>query len=281
MDGYGAYAEQLRNAVASQAVQQRQVMDKFQGKLAETERVKNLIDTASESVGAVFTTPLIQKGVKKIGEKVAGKVVEKIENRLRPKPEEPEATPEEPAQAARTEAQNDLGGAGETDFVETGTELTDLSPPTMEEALAEIRARPPPQGTTQEDLPEGAGEIQGEISRPMGAGEGSTETANAAGEAEQAASGAVEDAVEGATSTAADAVTGAAEAASATATAAEVGIDAALLADPLTAIFGAILGIGIAAAGIGGADTIKNPSVPKTPQIANVSTQFGIGNNGS
>lgn len=57
----------------------------------------------------------------------------------------------------------------------------------------------------------------------------------------------------------------------------EVGLDLSLLADPLTAIFGLIAGIGTIVGGIEGAESHKNPSVPKPPPMANVSTQFGIG----
>jgi len=48
--------------------------------------------------------------------------------------------------------------------------------------------------------------------------------------------------------------------------------------DPITAIFGAILGIGTLIAGAAGANSIKNPSIPKLPPVSQVATQFGIGN---
>jgi len=57
----------------------------------------------------------------------------------------------------------------------------------------------------------------------------------------------------------------------------ETGIDLALLADPFTALFGLIAGIGTIVGGIEGAESHKNPTVPKPPPMANVSTQFGIG----
>jgi hypothetical protein len=60
----------------------------------------------------------------------------------------------------------------------------------------------------------------------------------------------------------------------------EVGADVGLLADPLTFLFGLILGVGTIVGGIeGGKSAVKNPAVPKPPPIANVSTQFGIGAN--
>jgi hypothetical protein len=261
MDGYGAYAEMLRGAVAQQAVKQREAMDAFQGKLADTERLKSIIETSTEGVGAAFSTPALGQGVKAISKVIAGKVVKRIEDKLRPKPIEPEPTEEDIAQSTRTQAAEDLGGAGERNFVESGEELQQMG-----------------------ELPEQI-EAQEESSRPVGEGEGSSETANASGDAEQAAQSATEATAEGASSTAAE---GGLEAGAAAATeletgatATEIGLDATLLADPLTALFGLILGGVIAAAGIGGADSVKNPSVPKTPTIANVSTQFGIGNNGS
>jgi len=287
MDGYAAYADLLRSAVAQQGTEQREAMEQFQEKLAGSGREKGLISTASEGFGAAFAVPAIQKGVKAVGKEIATRVLGEIKNKLKPPAVEPEEELGDAGDAARTQAANDLGGAGERGFVETGEELTTREViPSQEEALAQIRARPPPQGTTGEDLPEGSGEIEGEISRPVGAGEGSGETANAAGEAEQAAQGATANAAGGAGAAEGGIEGGAAGAAesavpSVAPLAAEGGIDLALLADPLTAIFGLIFGIGIAAAGIAGADSVKNPSVPKVPTIANVSSQFGIGNNGS
>ena len=240
--------------------------------------------------------------MEKVAKKVAGKVVSAIQRRLTPQEQAPEAEEEaEPIEEARTEATTDLGGAGEETSAfageaeqslgEVGTSIQDLilgAPESMTQidflsALRQravgdqlepmrqlMRERSQQEGTTEEETPE---------EDPVGAGEGSTETANAADETQQAASSASADAAEGETSTAAEGGLEGGEAAAEVGgeTAAEVGIDASLLADPLTAIFGLILGVGLAAAGIGGAESIKNPSLPKLPKIANVSTQYGIG----
>jgi hypothetical protein len=280
MDGYAAYSEMLRDAVAQQGLKQRQVMDKFQEKLADTERVKQLIDTATEGVGAALGTPAIGMGVKAVTKKAVGLVADAIGK--------PQVTREvgEPAEPTEAEQyQSNLGQPARTapsDY--GGTELqTREVIPSQEEAIEQSRALQAQQPRiTQEDLPEGAGEVRDEMSRPVGEGEGSSEATNAAGEAEQSAQSATDAATSGTAAEGAglDAGEAAADAASA-ATAADVGVEAGLLSDPLTAIFGLIFGIVTAVAGAEGAASIKNPSVPKIPAIANVSTQFGIGNNGS
>ena len=287
MDGYAEYGNLLRGAIQQQSIKQAQAENAFKEKLAETEREKNMISTATEGLGAAFATPAISSGIKAVSKNVAGKVVRAIENTLKPSEEPPELTPEDPAETARTQAANDLGGAGERDFIETGTELPEVQDaPEAETSFSGGQISTTDEGVADLMRQRGRFELRDDIveqrERPVGEGDGSTETANASGEAEQAASSATADAAEGATTTAAEGgLEAGAEAASATATAAEAGIDASLLADPLTAVFGLIFGGIIAAAGIGGAESIKNPSIPKPPPIANVSTQFGIGGRNS
>ena len=46
--------------------------------------------------------------------------------------------------------------------------------------------------------------------------------------------------------------------------------------DPLTAVFGLILGIGSLVGGMEGANSIKNPPIPKMPPMAQSSVQFGF-----
>jgi hypothetical protein len=290
MDGYAAYSEMLRDAVAQQGLKQRQVMDKFQEKLADTERVKQLIDTATEGVGAALGTPAIGMGVKAVTKKAVGLVSDAIGKPEISRQAGEEATPTEEeqyqsnlGQPART-APEDYGG---TPLEDLGPEVQTRLPPTQEQAIQQSRELQAQQrAPTQEDVPEGAGDIQGEMGRPVGGGEGSSEGANAAGDAEQSAQSATDaatsgTAAEGAGLDAGAEAGGAAADAAAGATAADVGVEAGLLSDPLTAIFGLIFGIVTAVAGAEGAASIKNPSVPKIPTIANVSTQFGIGNNGS
>lgn len=286
MDGYAAYTEMLRDAVAQQGLKQRQVMDKFQEKLADTERVKQLIDTATEGVGAALGTPAIGMGVKAVAKKAIGLAADAIGKPQVTRQVGEEATPTEEeqyqtnlGQPART-APSDYGG---TPLEDLGPEVQTRLPPTQEQAIEQSRALQAQQrAPTQEDLPEGAGEVRGEMSRPVGEGEGSSEGTNAAGEAEQSAQSATDAATSGTAADGAglDAAEGAADAADA-ATAVDAGVEAGLLSDPFTAIFGLIFGIVTAVAGAEGAASIKNPSIPKIPTIANVSTQFGIGNNGS
>ncbi len=56
--------------------------------------------------------------------------------------------------------------------------------------------------------------------------------------------------------------------------AAEVGLDAL---GPVGWLVGLFLGVSTLVGGIAGADSVKNPSVPKPPHMASVATQFGIG----
>jgi len=58
---------------------------------------------------------------------------------------------------------------------------------------------------------------------------------------------------------------------------AELTADSVLMDNPFTFLIGLIAFAGILGGTMGGAESIKNPTVPKPPPIANVSTQFGIG----
>lgn len=79
---------------------------------------------------------------------------------------------------------------------------------------------------------------------------------------EEATTGAVADAAESAGAEAAG-ITGA-----------EIGLDAL---GPVGWLVGLFLGVGTLVGGIEGANSVKNPSVPKPPHMASVATQFGIG----
>jgi hypothetical protein len=103
---------------------------------------------------------------------------------------------------------------------------------------------------------------------------GATDSAGAEGGIGEGATEATTDAV-AESANAAGTLGGAAAGAEAPALAgAEAGLDAL---GPVGWLVGLFLGIGTLVGGIEGANSVKNPSVPKPPHMASVATQFGIG----
>ncbi len=183
---YGKYAQSVGDAIQANVI-------------GDEEDKGKIVDAVLAPFEAEFTRMAIQKTYKKYFTKAkdgAKKVVKKKlgldeEESAVDGQEEKEAIPTEEeqyqsalGQPART-APEDYGG---TPLEDLGPQVQTELPPTQEQAIqqsTELQAQQ--RAPTQEDVPEGGGEIQGEMGRPVGGGEGSSEGFIEGGDAEGAA----------------------------------------------------------------------------------------------
>ena len=281
MDGYAEYQNLLANAMNDYNAKVSNAKETYATKLASVDAVRDQIEKATDTIGGIMLTEPLTEGAKKLLtsagreelSKGLSKIADKVSEKLKPytqQPAEVQRSKGEPAEPTIEEQYQSTLGEVRTGAPTESIPLDELAPtqvtpppPTQEEALAEIRSRPP-RINTPEDVPSGGGEV----------GEGATGN-NVSRDVAQMGQDAVVDDAANVTQD----VAGAAE---------KVGADAAgdaldaagaaLDLDPFTAIFGLLLGgIGAIVGGVEGANSIKNPTLPKLPPLANTSVQMGVG----
>lgn len=281
MDGYAEYQNLLANAMNDYNAKVSNAKETYATKLASVDAVRDQIEKATDTIGGIMLTEPLTEGAKKLLtsagreelSKGLSKIADKVSEKLKPytqQPAEVQRSTGEPAEPTIEEQYQSTLGEVRTGAPTESIPLDELAPtqvtpppPTQEEALAEIRSRPP-RINTPDDVPSGGGEV----------GEGATGN-NVSRDVAQTGQDAVVDDAANVTQD----VAGAAE---------KVGADAAgdaldaagaaLDLDPFTAIFGLLLGgIGAIVGGVEGANSIKNPTLPKLPPLANTSVQMGVG----
>jgi hypothetical protein len=256
MEQYLQYQQLLSKNIAEQEEEAQALKERFEGKLAETDEQKALIERTTDAIGGLFMVKpsealakvsgrLAEKGVQQVKDFV-GKGVEELKTKvtrgIEPSTEAPETQP-------------------------TETELTTISEP---EETMNI------QDLIMEQDPEISDPTEGMSAQQTRRTDG-TETQEGEGgqtlqEAEQSGQEATTNATGESTTEATSEAVG------------DAGLDSGLeeagsiLADidPVTAIFGLLFGIGSLVGGMEGANSIKNPPVPKIPPMAQSSVQFGF-----
>lgn len=287
MDGYLKYQNLLSSALQEQAAAGTKARTTFQTAVEETEGKKAEIDRFTELGEAPLVAKFSEKIVGTAGkglDSLTGGAVSKVKDLVNNKIKQT-VTNAKNQLTKSTQPKVEADAEEPIEMQEMSSPTSVETAPTQEEALAEIRSRAQ-RITTQEDLPEGSGEIQ------PGA------TANNVSEATESQSQPISgttnaDASNGqAVGPDADAMADASADASSNAVAntgsslteglsagADAGLDtggAALLDDPFTFIVGLAMLIGGAVGGAEASRSVKTPSPPKPPPIANVSTQFGF-----
>lgn len=284
MDGYAEYQNLLSNAMNDYNAKVSNAKETYATKLASVDAVRDQIEKATDTIGGIMLTEPLTEGAKKLLtsagreelSKGLSKIADKVSEKLRPytqQPSEVQRSTGEPAEPTVEEQyQSTLGEVrtGASDY--GGTPLQELAPtertaiprpPTQEEALAEIRSRPP-RINTPDDVPSGGGEV----------GAGSTGNNVSRDVAQTGQDAVVDDAANVTKDVATTAENLGADAAGDALDAAGAALDL----DPFTAIFGLLLGgIGAIVGGVEGANSIKNPTLPKLPPLANTSVQMGVG----
>ncbi len=302
MEGSFEYRNLLSNVMTDYNNEVSEAKEKFEAKNAIVEGVKASIERATDIPAGIFLTKPLESGVKYITGKEPGtfvkegvergvkKVSDIIKSKLeRTRPPVTEAEPrdvtfENPLYEGPTEApeittfEPRMTSAFDTPLLDTLPEEEVTS--RLIEAGGISQARAAQAGVMDQLAPmremmqrDPRGQAQPEADTQANAQ--ATTQSDSAGATDSAGSeGGIGGGAEEATT---DAVAAAGEDAGVEAGAvagAEVGLDAL---GPVGWIVGLFLGIGTLVGGIEGADSVKNPSVPKPPHMASVATQFGIG----
>ena len=307
------YQNLMNSAISDATRETTSQKEDFEEKLQETQEKKGLIMDLTNLAVMPFEAKVsaeglkaLAKGVDKISggkvsefndyinskltrvktnaEKQLGKLKEKV------KPEEktsedktPENDEQEPQEAETSEPVETSEGIELQDATTFG-EIEHI--PTQDELMATMEQRRLEQPEiTQEQIPEGAGEIveYGNSNADMANGQASDITTQ---QVQQSTQDAVESASSDAVDTSADAVgasVGATTAETAGETAGAVAGDVAteavggaLMDNPFTFFAGLAMMIGGVVGGVEGSRHVKQPSVPKPVAVPNVSTQFGM-----
>lgn len=279
MDGMGEYQNLLARAMNEYNSRVSNAKEEYATKLASVDAVRDNIEKATDTIGGIMITEPLTEGAKKLltsagREEIRSglnKIADKVASKLKPYTQQPTevdaGTGGTPEASAEEEAQQALGGqergmaeeAGGTPMEDLGLRLEDL--PFPEAGLP--GGLPPNRAYAQ------ASQEAGHSSGDVGAGEGGNAVSDDVAQTAQDA--VVDDAATAATEGASDAVgAGVGDALEA--------VSGALDLDPFTALFGLLLGgVGAIVGGIEGANSIKNPSLPKVQAIANTSVQMGVG----
>ena len=287
MDNYFGYKNLLQSSLNSYDSKVSNANSKFQSALLENQGVKRLIEQTTQPIGDILLTgPL-----KDITKGVAKKAVDFLNDKINPQPQ----TGETVGKDVELKTINTEEGEPSPDLPETnpvqelsnftepenmfGNSINDL-PAGMSSQEMELFGKPKSEDPSEwlnktadeakENQPVSQTEDEVQLNEKASL-EQTAKNSSSATDAENAAKTSGEAAGEEGGEVAAEGGELAAEGG-------ELAADTALLADPLTAIFGLILGVGTIVGGIEGADSVKSPSLPKLPHIANVATQFGIGN---
>ena len=284
MDNYFGYKNLLQSSLDSYDSKVSNANSKFQSAILENQGVKRLIEQTTQPIGDILLTgPLkdITKGVTK-------KAVDFLNDKINPEPQ----TGETVSQEVELKTINSEEGAPSPDLPETnpaqelsnftepenmfGNSINDL-PGGMSSQEMELFGKPKSEDPSEwlnktadeakENQPVSQTEDQVELNEKASL-EQTAKNSSSATDAENAAKTSGEELGE----------EGGEVGGELAAEGGELAADTALLADPLTAIFGLILGVSTLVGGIEGAESVKSPSLPKLPHIANVSTQFGLGN---
>ncbi len=295
MQGYQNYSNLLGNAIASHNAKVQEQSNKFATKLSENESLQKLIEVPTDTVGGLILGKPISiagkeivgklKGIaKKKGKELAEKAISKIKEKVGGEEEGGEEGIES------TEAESE----GLENTVTFNNPVYD--PESFPESNAEWLQRSANETTPAEgELAEGANAASAQAST-VSSGSATDAGASASASLEDAGvsageqaistgASAVEGAVANAGASVGEAIGGGAGASigeaiggGAGGLAAEAGADAGLaFLGPLGWIIMAGLGIGTIVGGVEGAMSHKNPTIPKPPPMANVSTQFGVG----
>ena len=284
MDNYFGYKNLLQSSLDSYDSKVSNANSKFQSAILENQGVKRLIEQTTQPIGDILLTgPLkdITKGVTK-------KAVDFLNDKINPEPQ----TGETVSQEVELKTINSEEGAPSPDLPETnpaqelsnftepenmfGNSINDL-PGGMSSQEMELFGKPKSEDPSEwlnktadeakENQPVSQTQDQVELNEKASL-EQTAKNSSSATDAENAAKTSGEELGE----------EGGEVGGELAAEGGELAADTALLADPLTAIFGLILGVSTLVGGIEGAESVKSPSLPKLPHIANVSTQFGLGN---
>jgi hypothetical protein len=259
MNNYGEYASLINKALSEQGEEMSEARNVFTEKLAEVQEVKGLIEKTGDLLAPLgFAAP----GVKRAGKILKMRYDRRFKNKNNNTEEETQTAdaPEEGGTELQTMSSE---GEPRLDPLNAQDSAFNLDPEEniLGGQLDQSRQQPQeeqqqqPQQADDEPAPEDAS---------------TADPAPAAGDAAPAPAPAADPAP-----AAADpAPIGDVVAPDITA---DLTADSALLADPFTFIFGLIFGGAILAGTLGGAASIKNPSVPKVPALSNVATQFGVG----
>jgi hypothetical protein len=285
MNGYAEYQQLLNSSIQDAQAKDFEKQSAYEGLLNKAEQVRGAIDKATEGVGDLFLVKPAEQLLQTIKGKAEQSILDytrkhftKVSRQQGETASENDVSPD--VQAQRALGQSPQEGAYEEEGQQMRTYFNDNTQ--LETSFGRNI------NTTDEDTAQmlmergreqvGGAELTGEqqATPATQAQEGSaaqttTESSSAATDAGSA--GADVGDVAGQTATQIGEKLGVGEGL-------EIGADAGLLADPLTFLFGLILGVGTIVGGIeGGKSAVKNPAVPKPTAIANVSTQFGIGAN--
>ena len=296
MDNYFGYKNLLESSINAYESKVSDANSKFQSGLMEVQGVKRLIEQTTQPIGDLFLAGPLKDVAKGVIKKAAGFLTDKIN----PAPQTAETVSKDvEMKTINTEEGGPGGDLPEGDPLE---ELSDFKAPVnpfagntdlpagMDSEAIELFGRPKGVGDATEWLNKAATEAK---APPAAAQTEEQVELNERSSLEQTAKTAQTDAEnaakaktsgdgegEGGEGDGEEALDGeeAVDDTLATTDAVDATVETALLADPFTALFGLILGIGTIVGGIEGAESHKNPSIPKIPPIANVATQFGVGN---
>ena len=288
MDNYFGYKNLLQSSLDSYDAKVSNANSKFQSSLMENQGVKRLIEQTTQPIGDILLTGPLKDITKGVGKKAVNFLNEKFN----PKPQTGETVSKE----VELKTINSEEGAPSPDLPETnpaqelsnftepenmfGNSINDL-PGGMSSQEMELFGKPKSEDPSdwlnktadeaKENQPVSQTEDQVELNEKASL-EQTAKNSSSATDAENAAKTSGEELGEE------GGEVGGEVGGELAAEGGELAAETALLADPLTAIFGLILGVGTIVGGIEGADSVKSPSIPKLPHIANVATQFGIGN---
>ena len=267
MEQYLQYQQLLSNNIAQQEEEAQGLREKFETLLSRTQGEKAGIERATDAIGGLFMIKpsealakvsgrLVKAGVEK-GKDFIGKGIQDLAERA--------TQLKEPITEKLTEVLRSIAPKSEP----TQTEMTTIREPQETMRVQDLIMEQDPETT---DPTEGMQTQQTRTTDPTEPQEG--EGMQTVQEAEQSAqeatvnvSGEAESAVKGTTDAVADANLDAGL---------ETGGELLADLDPLTAIAGLIFGVVSLVGGMEGANSIKNPPVPKIPAMAQSSVQFGF-----
>lgn len=290
MEGYAEYQQLLNSSIQDAQSKGFEAQSKYEGALGAAEQVRATIDRATEGVGDIFLVKPSEQLLSTIKGKVSDAVSSYSRKHFTKVSRQQGETASENDVSPDVEAQQSLGQSPqEGAYEEEGTQMrTYFNDNTQLETAFGDKINTTDTDTAEMLAEHGREQLGGPDYRENFNGEQQQTPAT------QAQEGSAADTTTADSSAATDATSGGGLDAGGAAGAAEgevgeslgvgegleVGADVGLLADPLTFLFGLILGVGTIVGGIeGGKSAVKNPAVPKPPPIANVSTQFGIGAN--
>jgi hypothetical protein len=261
MEGMQEYQQLLANSMNEYNSKVSNAKEEYQTKLASVDAVKDQIEKATDTLGGIMITDpitqLIKKGVTKTGReeivKGGSEILNRVGEKLKPYTQQP------------TQVDSGSGTAPTTEEQEYAQRLSTQGQEGTSEAIEmETRGVPAEAETSFGAEVASSDPATSEIIRQSGSQE-------AGMEATQSGQDAV---VENADQVASD-VGSAADSAGVDAV---EGIAGALDLDPFTAFLGLLIGgVGAIVGGVEGANSIKNPAIPKPPPLANTSVQLGVG----